>query len=47
MALLGLEILELKVQVNALPYSNIIIKLVQNKYGNHYSLEEGRMGDKQ
>lgn len=45
-ALLGLELSELKIQVNSLPYSNIIIKLVQNNCANHYPLEEGRMGDK-
>lgn len=46
-ALLALELSELKIQVSSLPYSNIIIMLVQNSCANHYPLGEGRMGDKQ
>lgn len=43
--LLGLETCELKMQINSLPHSDIIIKLVPNNCKNHCPLEEGRMSD--
>lgn len=47
MALLGLEISELKTKLNCLPHSNVIVELIWNNCKNHHPLEEGRMGETQ